>query len=700
MLSVSEVRCQLTAIVNFHDMGREAPRTLATLTASYQRGVTASDYDVIAIDNGSSKPLSEAEVRGFGPNFSLVQEAGQSASPVGALNRAVRAAHTPWVLCIIDGARMLSPGLMAKTLMAMEVAAEPFVYTIGMHLGPESQNKLVERGWSQADEDRLLASADWIEDGYRLFELSSLASSSANGFLGPVSESNAFALRRDTFLAVEGFDERFVAPGGGLANLDFFKRVVTRPSTTTICLLGEATFHQIHGGVATNVPKSAHPWNSFAEEYERLQGERYSAPRHYRPLFAGNLAHTPRHLLHPTALTFLQMRRLPSSARLTELPVRPLRTFARSRGLAYEEIKERPGPYACLLENVGVSSRSSFLLAQGSALLDHHGDDQGMPPFLALDSRLSILGEAGLRVITDPDARPERHVDEAFLLVGVNTDSLVKWLFEYLPKVVLCQTRPWFESIPFLLDEGMPLQHREALRFFAGPDHPFVEVKHRQSVLVARLWVCSGAARRPDSQTEASGGSSVDLPVDEATLNALRGRVAGRLDAARKPPGPKRIFVTGHDSRGRRLVNRSEIETWFHAHSFCVLDQTSASFRDQIAWISGADVLVVADDLGRPMSLFARTGTRIGMLTADEAEGARFANACRAAGHYPVVLAGRGSTDELGHHGLSAYRIEVEDLPRLLDDLVSRDDPRRRARQTRPSLGSLARRYIRRIRMR
>jgi len=59
-------------------------------------------------------------------------------------------------------------------------------------------------------------------------------------------------VRRDAYDRLGGFDERFDFPGGGFVNLDFFRRTVLRKGSELVMLLGEGTFHQLHGGIATN----------------------------------------------------------------------------------------------------------------------------------------------------------------------------------------------------------------------------------------------------------------------------------------------------------------------------------------------------------------------------------------------------------------------------------------------------------------
>lgn len=278
-------RPSLTVLVNFYNMRREAARTLHTLTAEYQRGVDPARYEVIAIDNGSTEPLDSSFVESHGPNFRHLAIETDCPSPCAAINGAAAASDARDVMVCIDGARMLSPGLLRYALSALDLHSNPFVYSLAMHLGHRPQNELVDEGYCQQVEDELLSTIDWRQDGYRLFSVSCKASSSGRGYLGWLSESNCFAMRRNDFIGLGGFDERFASPGGGLVNLDFFNQVNATPSITPVMLLGEATFHQFHGGVATNVPKSEHPWARMAAEYADIRGKSFETVKRAPDLY-------------------------------------------------------------------------------------------------------------------------------------------------------------------------------------------------------------------------------------------------------------------------------------------------------------------------------------------------------------------------------------------------------------------------------
>lgn len=268
---------RLSIIIAFHDMGREAPRTLYTLSARYQRGVSESDYEVIAIDHGSTIPLDASMVQRMGSNFSLVRT-GPAPSPAAAINRCALQSRGDMICICIDGARMLSPGVVRHMCDAARLSVEPVVATLAFHLGPKLQTLSMQEGYCQSEEDKLLARTDWQADGYSLFSIASLAGSSSGGWLRPLGESNCLGVSRSLFKRLGGLEERFVAPGGGFVNLDYYRRAVDS-SDMLVVLLGEGTFHQFHGGVATNSRAAVHPSLSFAAEYRSLRGCEYARPQ-------------------------------------------------------------------------------------------------------------------------------------------------------------------------------------------------------------------------------------------------------------------------------------------------------------------------------------------------------------------------------------------------------------------------------------
>lgn len=128
-------------------------------------------------------------------------------------------------------------------------------------------------------EDRRLGSIDWFRSGYRLFEISSWGGSNPYGWLGPIAESNFIFLSKQLFAELGGYDEAFVMLGGGLVNLDFFKRAVETPGVQSVYLFGEGCFHQVHGGVTSGEVKGGYTFNQLDEECRKLRGQNISPRR-------------------------------------------------------------------------------------------------------------------------------------------------------------------------------------------------------------------------------------------------------------------------------------------------------------------------------------------------------------------------------------------------------------------------------------
>ena len=284
---------KLSIVVVFFNMQREAARTLYSLSPAYQRGVAADEYEIIAIDNGSSQPLDPASVADSGPNVRYLFRETSSVSPVGAVNLGADMAHGEALAVIVDGARMASPGLVRESLEALRRNPSAFICTLAWHLGPDIQPLTIQDGYDQQREDAMLRKANWRSDGYQLFAIATIAPSSRAALSGTFpDECSWFCMSRSTFKDLGGFNPAFQSPGGGQCNHEFRNRALCLDEVVPTVLLGEGVFHQVHGGAATNALPDQRPHRLFAEEYRRIFGTAFQAVEHTGTIFVGSLPDT------------------------------------------------------------------------------------------------------------------------------------------------------------------------------------------------------------------------------------------------------------------------------------------------------------------------------------------------------------------------------------------------------------------------
>jgi glycosyltransferase involved in cell wall biosynthesis len=242
----------LSVVVVSYNMARELPRTMRTLSVPYQRDIRRDDYEVVLIDNGSARPPEMADFADLDVNLRLMRHPAPTPSPADALNIAVASTAGDLVGVMVDGARMLSPGVLGAALRASQTGPRTIVATLSFHLGPDLQWISARFGYNQAQEDRLLDSAGWTGNGYRLFDVAPRTDQNKDGWFGALFESNALFMPRTLWQELGGYDTAFTGAGGGWANADFFYRATSLPDTRLVVLLGEGSFHQIHGGEFTN----------------------------------------------------------------------------------------------------------------------------------------------------------------------------------------------------------------------------------------------------------------------------------------------------------------------------------------------------------------------------------------------------------------------------------------------------------------
>jgi len=306
-LTVIKKSPQVSVVVVVHNMQREATRTLYSLSADYQRDIESDDYEVIVVDNGSNPPFDTSIFDNLRGNFRVIRLYPAPPSPAHAINVGLASARGDVIGVMIDGARIVTPGLLHYARSGVRMFPGAVVATLGWYLGYDQQRWGIECGYDKDREDAMLEAIDWQNDGYRLFEISAGDETTVDGWFGVICESNALFLSRENWTLMNGVDEAFDYPGGGFVNLDLIIRAFELPQARLVVLLGEGTFHQLHGGIATNASHNniADKVALWRAQYEQLRGREWVPSGLPNRVFVGQmptqaLRHFARSILQPS----------------------------------------------------------------------------------------------------------------------------------------------------------------------------------------------------------------------------------------------------------------------------------------------------------------------------------------------------------------------------------------------------------------
>jgi len=314
MSPVGRRSVELSLVVVAFDMADQLANTVESLAR--QEGLGPGRIELILVDNGSNPGVDDALTAAFGGESRVLKIEDAGVSPASGVNRGIAASTGRHVGLIVDGARMASPGLCGWALRGLNLASRCVVTAPAFLLGADGADGAAggaggggadgAAGGGGADGDRrgttgrggtpaartpdadaeLLDRIDWRSDPRRLFGASRLAPSSGRGLFGPMGESSSLFMARELWDELGGVDEGFASPGGGLMNHDLYLRACALPESELVVLLGEGTFHQAHGGVASSAPGDAR--SAFKAEYERLRGRSHRPPTR-APVYLGTV---------------------------------------------------------------------------------------------------------------------------------------------------------------------------------------------------------------------------------------------------------------------------------------------------------------------------------------------------------------------------------------------------------------------------
>ncbi len=299
MFVLLKPRPKLSIILIVYKMADQAERTIRSLCPPYQRGVETKDYEVIVVENRSDWILGEQRAKQVASNVRYFLRDEKERTPVHAINFGVSQASASHVSIMIDGARMVTPGIVRLAIDAFRIAPEAAVSAPGYHIGEKLQQVAVNEGYNETIEAGFLQRIEWPSEGYRLFEIAVLSGSCRAGFFQSNYESNFIATSIKKWHALGGMDSRYNDFGGGMANLDFYKRLLESADTPFYLLYGEGSFHQFHGGVTTGTLKDERDriFKQLDDQDIAIRGNNRSAPT-VRPILFGEA--------HPSVYRFIR----------------------------------------------------------------------------------------------------------------------------------------------------------------------------------------------------------------------------------------------------------------------------------------------------------------------------------------------------------------------------------------------------------
>lgn len=285
-------RPRLSLIVVVYDMPIQAQNTVSSLLHDYQLDVSSHDYEVIIVENESSNPMCRNFIDTLPGNFHYHLRQETRPTPIYAIEFGASRARGENICLMIDGARLVTPGTVKNILLGHSLFENAVVTVPGYHLGSELQQKAVGKGYSSEQEREMMRSIDWPAAGYRLFDIACFSGSCARGIYMPNSESNCISVPVEVWNQLGGVDQKFDLRGGGLVNLDFYKRACEVPGSTHVVLHGEGTFHQYHGGVTTGGEAAAirdKYIQASKDQYREIRGHDYKSPG-TTPVYLGTLS--------------------------------------------------------------------------------------------------------------------------------------------------------------------------------------------------------------------------------------------------------------------------------------------------------------------------------------------------------------------------------------------------------------------------
>jgi hypothetical protein len=292
-------------------------------------------------------------------------------------------------------------------------------------------------------------------------------------------------------------------------------------------------------------------------------------------------------------------------------------------------------PYVADVTDVRIFSNSSIILtSDGTAI----SDTGGHPRFGRLVNFIYepvVVAQQNNKVILSFSNFQTREIEAGIFLSGLVSYAFGHWLPEFLPKLQFLQLHPHFESLPIIVDAGMPKSHFDHLRRLC--DNPLILLEANESLICRRLLVAPSPTFLP---TELFPN---DIPVSEMPGLSPRAMrfIRGSQSSHGKLRRNKRIFLARKNMKWRHLINESEIEKALADFGFDIVFIEDMAVQEQIDIFQQAEWIVAPNGSALLNLIFAHPHVKLLILTQPNLHNwGTFQGPMESLGYSPLWVAG------------------------------------------------------------
>lgn len=193
------------------------------------------------------------------------------------------------------------------------------------------------------------------------------------------------------------------------------------------------------------------------------------------------------------------------------------------------------------------------------------------------------------------------YIDEECVLLW-GKENFGHWLFEYLPRIAIAHHAPDLLRRRFLVREDMPKRYLDFLPYFGITKEQLIFAK--PSARVRRLWIPSSVFYRGQF-------SDLNMYLWPPAIHYLRSRVLGDKGMFESPlkEQKKCVYLSRAEAGYRRVANEAPLCEMLAGYNFERYLMTEYSIEQQINIVADADIVLIPEGGGSPITMFAPLNT-------------------------------------------------------------------------------------------